>query len=47
MTAGALQAHEQGVVGLLATVAGFQVVLHLRQQMGGHLGIGHGPVGAA
>jgi hypothetical protein len=47
MSAGALQAHEQSVVGLLAAVAGFQVVLHLGQQMRGHLGIGQGPVGAA
>jgi hypothetical protein len=47
MPAGALQAHEQSVVGLSAAVTGFQVVLHLRQQMGGHLGIGHGSVSAA
>jgi hypothetical protein len=47
MPAGALQAHEQSVVGLSAAVTGFQVVLHLRQQMGGHLGIGQGTVGAA
>ena len=46
MAAGALQAHEQSMVGLGAAVAGFQVVLHLRQQMRGHLGIGQGPVGA-
>lgn len=47
MAAGALQAHEQSMVGLGAAVAGFQVVLHLRQQMRRHLGIGQGPVGAA
>jgi hypothetical protein len=45
--AGALQAHQQSVVGLSATVAGFQIVLHLRQQMRGHFGVGQGPVGAA
>ena len=44
---GALQAHEQSVVGFGTAVAGFQVMLHLRQQMRGHLGIGQGPVGTA
>ena len=47
MPARALQAHEQSMVGVLAAVTGFQVVLHLRQQMGRHLGIGQGTVGAA
>ena len=47
VAAGALQAHQQRVIGLRTAKAGFQVVLHLRQQMRGHLGIGHGPVGAA
>jgi hypothetical protein len=47
VTAGALQTHQQSVVGLLAAITGFQVVLHLCQQMGGHFGIGQGPVSAA
>jgi hypothetical protein len=47
VAAGALKAHQQSVVCLAAAVAGFQVVLHLRQQMRGHLGIGQGPVRTA
>jgi hypothetical protein len=40
VAAGALQAHQQRVIGFRTAKAGFQVVLHLRQQMRGHLGIG-------
>ncbi len=47
VAAGALQAHQQSVVGLGTAVAGFQVVLHLRQQMRSHLGIGQRPMGPA
>ena len=47
VAAGALQAHQQSVVGLVAAIARFQVVLHLRQQMRGHFGIGQCAVGAA
>jgi hypothetical protein len=47
VTAGALKAHQQSMVWLGAAMAGFQVVLHLRQQMRRHLSIGQGPVRTA
>ena len=47
MPADALQAHQQGMVGSVTTEASFQIMLHLRQQMRRHFGIGQRPVGPA
>jgi hypothetical protein len=47
LAAGALKAHQHCVVWPGAAVSGFQVMLHLRQQMRSHLGIGQGPVRTA